>query len=93
MVLDGLGLKVVDLGDEFTEADCLVHDTSNLVLAQLLATMKPEEGYPVPVGVFFQQERPTYDSAFTNQVTEAKKNLGQGDLEALINAGDTWKVQ
>jgi 2-oxoglutarate ferredoxin oxidoreductase subunit beta len=93
LVLQGIGLKVVTLGGEYTEADCFLHDTSNLVLAQLLATMKPEEGFPVPVGTFYQVERPTYDAAFRDQVAQAKKKLGQGELESLINAGDTWTVQ
>jgi 2-oxoglutarate/2-oxoacid ferredoxin oxidoreductase subunit beta len=93
LVLDGVGLKVVTLGEEYSEADCVVHDTTNLVLAQLLATMKPEEGYPVPVGTFYQVERPTYDSVFRDQVDQARKKLGQGDLESLINAGDTWTVE
>jgi 2-oxoglutarate ferredoxin oxidoreductase subunit beta len=92
LALNGLGFKIVTIGDEYSEEDCVHHDTSNLVLAQLLATMKPEEGFPIPVGTFYQEQRPTYDSAFRDQVNQANKKLGQGDLEELLNAGDTWKV-
>jgi len=93
LVLDGLALKVVELGDGLTEADCLVHDPTNLALARLLATMAPEEGFPVPVGVFYDNPRPTYDEAFRAQVEQARARLGEGDLAKLLNSGDTWTVR
>jgi len=91
LIADCMNLKVVPLGDETTEADCLVHDETNPRLAQALAHMEPPE-FPVPIGVFYREERPTYDSAFQGQLNDARQRLGQGDLEQLLTAGDTWNV-
>jgi 2-oxoglutarate/2-oxoacid ferredoxin oxidoreductase subunit beta len=46
----------------------------------------------VPMGVFRQVERPVYDEEIGRQVAEAKETRGEGDLEALLNAGDTWTI-
>lgn len=92
LVLDGFELKRVVLGEEYTEADCLVHDPTNLTLARMLASMDPESGFPVPVGVFYDNPRPTYDQAFRQQVEDARTRLGDGSLEELLLAGDTWTV-
>jgi 2-oxoglutarate/2-oxoacid ferredoxin oxidoreductase subunit beta len=91
-VLNGLALKEVVLGEEYTEADCLVHDTSNRVAANLLAELLHRNGDPVPVGIFYQEARPTYDSQFREQEQAAEQRLGPGDLEQLVNSGDTWQV-
>ena len=89
IVLDGLSLKIVELGDEYSASDCLVHDQTNLVAAQLIGHLTE----PVPLGIIYKIEKATYDSAFRDQVSEARKTLGDGDLEALLNAGDTWQVR
>jgi 2-oxoglutarate ferredoxin oxidoreductase subunit beta len=90
--LDGLGIKIVELGDDISESDCLQHDETNRVLASLLAEFDGNNGTPVPVGIFYRVERPTYDSAFNEQVSQARKKLGNGDLAKLINASDSWTV-
>ncbi len=90
LVLDGASLKVVDLGDEYSEDDCLVHDETNLQQAFLLAQLQHPD--PTPVGVIYRVERPTYESQFQAQVDEQKAAKGWGDLEKLVYAGDTWSV-
>jgi 2-oxoglutarate ferredoxin oxidoreductase subunit beta len=91
LVLDGLNLKVVDVVDG-DESALLVHDETSLPLAQLLGIMAPQDGYPVAVGTFYRIERPTYDEQFTAQVSDSRKKLGQGDLEALIRGKETWTL-
>ncbi|MCB9680304.1 MAG: 2-oxoacid:ferredoxin oxidoreductase subunit beta [Alphaproteobacteria bacterium] len=90
--LDGLALQVVQLGDDLDESHCLVHDATNRVLATMLADLDGSDGFPVPVGLFYSVQRPTYDGAFGAQIREAKVRLGEGDLHQLLHAGDTWKV-
>jgi 2-oxoglutarate ferredoxin oxidoreductase subunit beta len=46
----------------------------------------------VPMGVFRQVERPTYDGGVAEQIAEAKAARGEGDLHALLHAGDTWTI-
>ena len=92
LILNGFELEVVDANTEEEIAACVVHDTSNLILAQLLAQLDGYGGFPLPVGVFYNKPRPTYDSQFNEQVAASRKKLGPGDIEKLINAGDTWTV-
>jgi len=89
VVLDGLSLRVIDLGDDLSADDCLVHDQTSLAQANLLAQLT----HPVPLGILYKIDKPTYDTAFQDQVTEAHKTLGEGDLEALLTAGDSWQVR
>ncbi|MFM2163491.1 MAG: hypothetical protein RLZZ383_3003 [Pseudomonadota bacterium] len=92
LVQQGFALKVVDLGETYTEADCVVHDPTNIALAYALAGMAPENGEPVPVGVFYRGEKTTYDQDFHTQIASAKERLGAGDLQKLMASGDTWVV-
>ena len=40
-----------------------------------------------------QVERPTYEHMLEDQVTQAQSAKGAGDLDALLNTGDTWTVE
>jgi 2-oxoglutarate/2-oxoacid ferredoxin oxidoreductase subunit beta len=44
-----------------------------------------------PIGVFRAVERPVYDDLMTEQI-EAARQKQEGDLEALLHAGDTWTL-
>ncbi|MCB9673665.1 MAG: 2-oxoacid:ferredoxin oxidoreductase subunit beta [Alphaproteobacteria bacterium] len=90
LVLKGLRLAVVDVGED--ESEIIVHDPSNKALATWLAELDGSGEFPVPVGLFYKEDRPTYDGGFVEQIAEAKEKFGQGDLNRLINAGDTWEV-
>jgi len=89
--LRGHSLEVVELGKDSTEADLLVHDETDAVLAFLLSTMQPPK-FPTPIGVFRAASRPTYDEALVRQVEQARAQQGAGDLDDLFNRGDTWVV-
>jgi 2-oxoglutarate ferredoxin oxidoreductase subunit beta len=87
-----LDLEVVEIGvDGATEADVLVHDETNPVLAYLLAKM-PFPEFPVALGVLFAKVRPTYGDALAAQTKSAIERQGRGDLQALLNSGSTWQV-
>jgi len=90
LALDGLKFIVVEVGDDLSGV--LVHDPSNKILATMLAELDGSGDFPVPVGVLFQEDRETYDTGFQEQVAEARKTFGVGDIEALIDAGDAWTV-
>ncbi len=92
LVQEGFNVKRVELANGITEAECLVHNPEDLGLAHALAGMDPDEGMPVPMGVIYKVRRPTYDAEFGAQVERAVQKLGKGDLEKLLNSGDTWKV-
>ena len=45
-----------------------------------------------PFGIFRDVERPAYDESVAEQIRVAKEQRGEGDLEALLHAGDTWTI-
>ena len=94
--LNGLRPEVVELGEgsPWREEHLLVHDENGAdpTLATLLARMHYPE-LPVPIGVFRAIERPTYESMLHDQIAVARAKSGPGDLEKLINSGDTWVVE
>ncbi len=91
----GLKPEVVEIGkDGVTEDDIVVHDETmeNPTIAFLLSRMDWPE-YPVPVGVLRAVQRPTYDELMARQIEQAIESQGEGDIEKLIRAGDTWVVE
>jgi 2-oxoglutarate/2-oxoacid ferredoxin oxidoreductase subunit beta len=92
--LNGLTPEVVIIGENgITEADLLVHDETaeEPTLAYLLSRMNFPE-FPVPIGVFRRVEQRTYDELVTEQVQSAIKRSGPGNLDKLLNSGDTWVI-
>ena len=92
--LNGLTFEVVSLTEgEFSTDDLLVHDETSQELAMLLARMIDMPDMPTPIGILFRLERDTYDELANAQVQMAKEKMGEGDLEALLNEGETWIVE
>lgn len=90
--LNGIQMEVIELGGEFTEADCLVHDRGNALLASILVQLDYPE-FPVPMGVIYQTEESTYNEVFNLQIKEATEKKGKGTLQDLIYSGQTWTVE
>jgi 2-oxoglutarate ferredoxin oxidoreductase subunit beta len=93
--LAGLHPEVVTIGENgVTEADLLVHDETveEPYLALMLSRMF-WPAYPVPVGVLRAVPRPTHDKLIEDQLAAAVAKSGPGDLEAVINGGETWTVE
>ena len=85
--------EVVELGKGITEDDLLFHDEKapEPSLAYLLSRMRYPE-FPEPIGVFRAVDMPRYDELINDQVEEARKQRGDGDLEKLFHTGETWDV-
>jgi len=87
-----LSLEVVTIGENgVTEEDILLHDETNATLAYMLARM-PYPQFPVAVGVLYAVDRPTYDETLVHQHEMAIEKFGKGDLDKLLNSGNTWQV-
>jgi len=92
--LRGLEPEVVRLSDPgVRREDLLVHDAraANPSLAFVLSRMTPP-AFPTPIGIFRQVEVPTFDAGMNQQLADVKASKGEGKLESLIHAGDTWTV-
>ncbi|MCD4769675.1 MAG: 2-oxoacid:ferredoxin oxidoreductase subunit beta [Bacteroidales bacterium] len=77
LMLDGLKLKVVELGNGITKKDILVHDAreNNPGMHTMLANMR-YPGFPVALGVIRAVSAPTYDMALTGQIAKVKMVRG-----------------
>lgn len=86
---EGLSVKVADS----TDGEPVIFDPSEPsgATAYALSRMTYPE-YPVPIGVFRQIQKPTYDQGVTAQVAQAQAKKGQGDLVSLYLSSDIWKV-
>ncbi len=94
--LDGFKPEVVSLSDgKYSESDLLVHDESSTdaTYAFILSHMPEHPGLPVPVGVFRSVTEESYDEALHKQLKSVKEKLGEPDLQALLESGDTWEVK
>jgi 2-oxoglutarate ferredoxin oxidoreductase subunit beta len=74
-------------------SEILVHDerSPNDVLSHLLARMEYPE-FPVPLGVFRDLAHPSFNELLDQQITQAEKDKGKGDLKKHLQAGETWTV-
>jgi 2-oxoglutarate/2-oxoacid ferredoxin oxidoreductase subunit beta len=84
-----LELEVVTIGENgVTIDDILVHDETNLTLANLLAAMEPPH-FPVAIGVIYCNPGPTYVESVREQagaVGRPAKNIND-----LLRSGHTWR--
>ncbi len=94
VVLQGWKLKVVDLEKgHWSVSDCLVHDETSRELAGILSRIHREADLPQPFGVFYREERATYEDLLHTQLEGITEQRGEGDLHALLHAGDTWTIE
>ena len=92
--LNGLDPEIVDLGEDVSEEDLLVHQpkSPNSAYANLLAQMTYPT-FPTPVGILRQLEgRETYEDALIQQVDQAQSE-GAGNLQELLTGKNSWVVE
>ena len=93
IILDDLTLKVVELGEKYTQEDCLVHNKTNEMLASLLVSMDLNPQMPKLYGVIYAVKDVIYNEQVTAQITEVKAKKGSGDFHKLLHSGDTWEIK
>ena len=82
-----LALKVVD-GDD---PSVITHDPKNRGVAAMLILL-PQEGFPVALGVIYENPAPTFETAVLEQ-NKAAASGKKADLQALVSKGQTWQVE
>ncbi len=88
---EALALKVVGVvGDDWEGAGVLVHDQTNRSVAHMLVELG--EGFPVALGVIYDDPRPTFESAVVAQNKAASEGK-VADLQKLVSKGQTWQVE
>ncbi len=94
LVLDGLKLKVVTIGEDgYTMDDILVHDAhaEDPTMAFLLARMSLPE-YPVAMGVIRAYKTVVYDQALEQQIADVKAKSKIKNMTDLVNSGNTFEL-
>ena len=93
IILDGFSLKVVDIGSKYCIDDLLVHNVKDRNLAILISEMTYDKDLPVPFGVFYKEDKMTYEDMMVEQINESIKRKGKPDLQSLVNGPETWEVK
>lgn len=95
LVLDGINLKVVRIGENgITERDLVIHDAEcedNTMHLKLANMDYPE--YPVALGVIRKVKAFTYDQAVEFQIEEVQKSSKIKSFLDLAKDGDVWEVK
>lgn len=95
LILDGLKLKVVTLGENgVTEKDILIHNSkeNNFGIHSMLVNMKWPE-YPVALGVIRDVDEKSYDECVEHQLEDVGAKSKIKSMEELLNSGATWNVE
>jgi 2-oxoglutarate ferredoxin oxidoreductase subunit beta len=88
------GLQVVSL-DSISENQIVIHNANNPdpSYAFALSRLSSSELDHVPVGIFRDVARDEYAGLVNDQVADAIKTQGAGDLAKLLSGSDTWEVK
>jgi 2-oxoglutarate ferredoxin oxidoreductase subunit beta len=77
-----------------TDEGLVVHDqhAEQSSLAYALSRLSHTPHGPTPLGVFRDVERPVYDALMAEQIETTRREMGEGELDQLLHAGDTWQI-
>jgi 2-oxoglutarate ferredoxin oxidoreductase subunit beta len=95
IMLDGFTPRIVSLTD-LSANDLWIHNERDRVKANILTRFfddpSKEEHFPRPFGVFYVEDRFTYEEAFNAQIETAKAK-GEPDLDKLLSGSNVWVVE
>ena len=93
LILEGATFKVVKIGKNYNADDVIKHNMYDKNLAMLLSEITYIPELPVPIGILYKENKPTYEQMMTEQIQEAIDLRGKGDLEKLITGTNSWIVE
>lgn len=88
--------KIVHLQNDHVRTENLwIHDVKNKQKAFLLAQLGNPgyENFPTPFGIFYQQEKPTYEELLENKIKEVKAKRGVPSINKILAGSNTWTVE
>ena len=92
LVLEGSSFKIVELGTDYTQDDVLIHNIEDKNLAMLLSEITYIPELPVPIGIIYKEKKNTYEEMMLNQIKDAVKSRGQGDIKKILLGSNYWNV-
>ncbi|MBC8196740.1 MAG: 2-oxoacid:ferredoxin oxidoreductase subunit beta [Candidatus Marinimicrobia bacterium] len=91
--LNGSQFEIIDIGSQFSKDDILVHNKKDKNLALLLSDLTYQPEFPKPLGVFYEELKPTYEELLINQIDNAKVNMPTANFDELIRSSHTWEIK
>ena len=93
LILEGATFKVIDIGSNYNLDDVLKHDMYDKNLAMLLSEITYIPDLPVPIGILYKENKPTYEQMMNEQIQQAIDSRGKGNIEELIKGHNSWEVK
>lgn len=93
--INGLSPQAVEVGEGGAELDeILIHETNRPrpVYAKFLSEMSHSKNLPTPFGVFYREDKPTYEGLLEEQIQTATEKQGPGDMQKLIQGSNFWEA-
>jgi 2-oxoglutarate ferredoxin oxidoreductase subunit beta len=93
--LDGYTPTVIDLDKDnnISVEDVLVHNEKDIVIASTLSAFTYNDNFPTPIGIIYSIDEPIYEDLLQDQIKLAIEKQGKGDIQALLDSGNTWEVK
>ena len=93
--LDGYTPIVIDLDKDnnISVEDVLVHNEKDIVIASTLSAFTYNDNFPTPMGIIYSVDEPIYEELLQDQIKLAIEKQGKGDIQALLDSGNTWEVK
>ena len=91
----GLVPQIVDVGDgpgKTPLGEIVVHSERGSALYANLLAQLVQPDFPIPMGVLYRHDKPTYGELAVQQVADATAKQGAGDLNKLMYSGMVWEV-
>ena len=83
-------LKIVDA--EKNKDRLLVHQEKEESFLPAFYQKMEYPDFPVPMGVFWAYEAPTYEDLLHRQLDQARKKSPGNNVQTLLESGNTWRV-
>jgi 2-oxoglutarate ferredoxin oxidoreductase subunit beta len=87
--------QIVDVGDgpgKTPVSEIVVHsERGSTLYANLLAQLVLPD-FPIPMGILYRHDKPTYGDLAAQQIQDATAKQGAGDLNKLMYSGMVWEV-
>lgn len=93
LILDGANFKIVKIGKDYSINDILKHDMYDKNLAMLLSEITYIPELPVPLGILYKENKPTYEEMMNDQMQQVIDSKGEGNIEKLIIGNNSWVVE
>jgi len=87
----GLVPEIVDTAS-VPASELLVHTEAGSPLYANLLAQLVQPVFPMPMGVLYRTDKPTYEQLAHAQLTDAIAKQGPGDLSKLMYSGMVWEV-